>query len=77
MANPDYHYETTAVEIFEQMGGKVDAVVLGCGTCGTFTGIARYMKEHAAGSAGVCGGNAGIDAGRRSNRGRIKWKGLE
>ena len=46
MANPDYHYETTAVELFEQMGGKVDAVVLGCGTCGTFTGIARYMKEH-------------------------------
>jgi cysteine synthase A len=45
-ANPDYHYETTAVEMFEQMGGKVDAVVLGCGTCGTFTGVARYMKEH-------------------------------
>jgi cysteine synthase A len=49
MANPDYHYETTAVEIFEQMDGKLDAVVLGCGTCGTFTGIARYMKEHAPG----------------------------
>jgi cysteine synthase A len=48
-ANPDYHYETTAVEIFEQMGGKIDAVVLGCGTCGTFTGVARYMKEHVAG----------------------------
>jgi len=48
-ANPDYHYETTAVEIFEQMGGKIDAVVLGCGTCGTFTGIARYMKEHVLG----------------------------
>jgi cysteine synthase len=48
-ANPDYHYETTAVEIFEQMGGKIDAVVLGCGTCGTFTGVARYMKEHVPG----------------------------
>ena len=48
-ANPDYHYETTAVEMFEQMGGKVDAVVLGCGTCGTFTGIARYLKEHVPG----------------------------
>jgi cysteine synthase A len=46
MANPDYHYETTAVELFEQMGGKVDAITLGCGTCGTFTGVARYMKEH-------------------------------
>ncbi len=45
LANPDYHYETTAHEIFEQMNGKVDAVVLGCGTCGTFSGIARYLKE--------------------------------
>jgi cysteine synthase A len=44
-ANPDYHYETTAHEILEQMDGRVDAVVLGCGTCGTFTGIARYLKE--------------------------------
>ena len=44
-ANPDYHYETTAREIFEQMEGKIDAVVLGCGTCGTFTGVARYVKE--------------------------------
>jgi cysteine synthase len=45
MANPDYHYETTAVEMFEQMGSKIDAVVVGCGTCGTFTGVARYMKQ--------------------------------
>ncbi len=44
-ANPDYHYETTASEIFEQMDGNVDAVVLGCGTSGTFTGVARYLKE--------------------------------
>ncbi len=49
MANPDYHYETTAAEIFEQMQSKVDAVVVGCGTCGTFTGVARYMKQHAPG----------------------------
>jgi cysteine synthase len=45
LANPDYHYETTAVEIYEQMDGRVDAVVLGCGTCGTFSGVARYLKE--------------------------------
>jgi cysteine synthase A len=44
-ANPDYHYETTAREIYEQMDGRIDAVVLGCGTCGTFTGLARYVKE--------------------------------
>lgn len=45
MANPDYHYETTAHEIVEQMEGRIDAVVLGCGTCGTFTGVARFIKE--------------------------------
>ena len=44
-ANPKYHYETTAEEIFEQMEGRLDAVVLGSGTAGTFTGVARFMKE--------------------------------
>ena len=45
LANPDYHYETTAQEIFEQLDGQVDAVVLGCGTAGTFSGVARFLKE--------------------------------
>src|SRR5216117_3582614 len=44
-ANPDYHYETTACEIFEQMEGRIDALVIGAGTAGTFTGVARYLKE--------------------------------
>jgi cysteine synthase A len=45
LANPDYHYETTALEIFEQMEGRIDALALGCGTSGTFSGVARYFKE--------------------------------
>ncbi|MGC2696530.1 MAG: cysteine synthase A [Candidatus Angelobacter sp.] len=44
-ANPEFHFETTAAEIFEQMEGKIDAVVIGVGTGGTFTGVARFMKE--------------------------------
>ncbi|MBV8053050.1 MAG: cysteine synthase A [Acidobacteriaceae bacterium] len=44
-ANPDYHYETTASEIYEQMEGRIDAVILGAGTAGTFTGVARFLKE--------------------------------
>src|SRR6266849_5555010 len=44
-ANPDYHYQTTAREIFEQMEGSIDALVIGSGTAGTFTGVARFMKE--------------------------------
>lgn len=49
MANPDYHYETTAQEIFEQMDARVDAIVLGCGTAGTFSGVARFLKEKSRG----------------------------
>jgi cysteine synthase len=44
-ANPDVHYRTTAAEIHEQLGCIPDAVVLGAGTGGTFTGVARYFKE--------------------------------
>jgi len=44
-ANPDYHYQTTGRELYEQMDGRVDAVVIGAGTGGTFTGVARLLKE--------------------------------
>ncbi len=44
-ANQDFHHDTTAQEIFEQMEGRLDAVVIGVGTGGTFTGVARFMKE--------------------------------
>jgi cysteine synthase A len=44
-ANPDYHFETTAEEIFEQMEGRIDAIVIGSGTAGTFSGVSRYMKQ--------------------------------
>ncbi len=43
-ANPDFHEETTAVEIWEQMEGRVDAWVSGVGSAGTFTGVARFLK---------------------------------
>src|ERR1043165_4693099 len=44
-ANPRFHEETTAREIIEQTDGRVDAVVLGCGSAGTFTGIARAIRK--------------------------------
>jgi cysteine synthase A len=44
-ANPDFHQQTTAVEIWEQMEGRVDAWVSGVGSAGTFTGVARFLKE--------------------------------
>jgi cysteine synthase A len=44
-ANPDYHYQTTAAEVFAQLGGVPDAIVLGAGTGGTFSGLARFFRE--------------------------------
>jgi S-sulfo-L-cysteine synthase (O-acetyl-L-serine-dependent) len=40
------HYETTAVEILEQTGGRLTHLVLGVGTGGTVTGVGRRLKEH-------------------------------
>ncbi len=46
--NPDNylsHYLTTAPEMYEQMEGKIDAVVVASGSGGTAAGVSRYMKE--------------------------------
>ncbi len=44
-ANPNFHEATTAVEIFEQISGEVDAVVIGAGTSGTFVGVSRAARK--------------------------------
>jgi cysteine synthase A len=44
-ANPDFHEQTTAVEIWEQMEGRVDAWISGIGSAGTFTGVSRFLKR--------------------------------
>ena len=44
-SNPEIHYRTTGPEIWEQLLGKVDGLALGAGTGGSFTGIARFLKE--------------------------------
>ncbi len=44
-ANPDAHYATTAAELWSQMGGRIDGLCIGAGSGGTFTGMARYVRE--------------------------------
>ena len=46
--NPDNylsHYHSTAPEMYEQMDGKIDVVVVAAGSGGTAAGVSKYMKE--------------------------------
>ncbi|MBO6161804.1 MAG: cysteine synthase A, partial [Eubacterium sp.] len=44
-ANPEIHYRTTAVELTEQLGEKIDIYVSGIGSGGTLQGVAKYLLE--------------------------------
>lgn len=45
-SNPQAHYETTGAEIYRDLDGRIDYLVAGAGSGGTYTGVVRYLKEH-------------------------------
>lgn len=62
-SNPLAHYETTGREIFEALDGRIDYVVAGAGSGGTYTGILRYIKERVPSVKGVLADPVGSTMG--------------
>lgn len=62
-SNPLAHYETTGREIFESLDGKIDYVVAGAGSGGTYSGILRYIKEHVPSAKGILADPVGSTMG--------------
>ncbi|KGJ49438.1 MULTISPECIES: PLP-dependent cysteine synthase family protein [Paraclostridium] len=52
-SNPQAHYDTTGKEIYEDLDGKVDYLVAGAGSGGTFSGALKYLKENIDGVKGI------------------------
>ncbi len=62
-ANPLAHYNTTGPEIYEDLGGKIDYLIAGAGSGGTYTGVVRYLKEQNTDIKGVLADPAGSAIG--------------
>lgn len=76
-ANPEVHRHTTALEILEATGGRVDAFVAGVGTGGTVTGVGEVLKKEVPGVkiVAVEPARSAVLSGGRPGRTRIQGLG--
>ena len=63
MANPQAPYETTGPEILQDLDGKIDYLVAGAGSGGTYSGVMKYLKEQNPSIRGVLADPVGSTMG--------------
>ena len=72
--NPRAHVETTGPEILRQMDGRLDALVFGCGSSGTMSGLSRYFEQAAPDVAFVLADPVGSILAEYINEGTLSEK---
>jgi cystathionine beta-synthase len=72
--NPLAHIQTTGPEIMRQMDGKVDAIVVGCGSSGTLSGLSKYFAEASPDTAFVLADPVGSILAQYINDGVLSTK---
>jgi len=72
--NPLAHATTTGPEIFEQMDGRVDAIVFGCGSSGTMTGLSQYFARVSPGTEFILADPVGSILAQYINEGTLSTK---
>jgi len=72
--NPATHETVTGPEILRQMQGRVDAVVFGCGSSGTMTGLSRCFATHSPNTALILADPVGSILAAYINEGVLKDK---
>jgi cystathionine beta-synthase len=72
--NPLAHIQTTGPEILRQMDGKVDAIVVGCGSSGTLSGLSKYFAEASPNTAFVLADPVGSILAQYINEGVLSAK---
>jgi cystathionine beta-synthase len=72
--NPAAHEATTGPEMLEQMDGRLDAVVFGCGSSGTMTGLSRYFDKASPGTELILADPVGSILAEYINQGALSEK---